>query len=156
MKGRPNNLQINAASRMSDEKRNETQLLCDTLGLKSLVDEITAASHPSTYIHPTQTPSTLAPRASSTSTSEPHPTPSTILGPFHRPNAPILPTDPSIVSPDPAYTPFPAHFSGRVLSTQGAPIPSATLDIWHTAPNIRAAGRQPTRFPPQRPLRNRR
>ena len=32
---------MNAAGRMSDAKRNEGQLLCDILGLESLVDEIT-------------------------------------------------------------------------------------------------------------------
>lgn len=32
---------MNEAGRMSDSKRNEGQLLCDVLGLESLVDEIT-------------------------------------------------------------------------------------------------------------------
>lgn len=113
---------------MSDEKRNETQLLCDIPGLESLVDEITsAASHTSTSSTST-TPTPI-------STSEPHPTPSAILSPFHRPNAPFLPANSSIACQDPAYTPFLTHFSGRVLSTRGSSIPDATLDVWHTAPN---------------------
>lgn len=93
---------------MSDNKRNETQLVCDILGLESLVDEITS-------------------KATST--------PSAILGPFYRPNAPVFPANSSIVSPNPAHTPFLTHFSGRVLTARGNPIGGATLDIWHTAPN---------------------
>lgn len=50
---------------MSDNKRNETQLVCDILGLESLVDEITSSKATTT--------------------------PSAILGPFYRPNAPSSP-----------------------------------------------------------------
>lgn len=94
---------------MSDDRRNETQLVCDILGVESLVDAITSSKAAST--------------------------PSAILGPFHRPNAPVLPSGSSIVSPNPAHAPSLTHFSGRVLTALGDPIEGAVLDIWHTAPN---------------------
>ena len=101
--------QINAAGQMSDDKRNETQLMCDVLGLESLVDEISSSKTTST--------------------------PSAILGPFYRPNAPVLPTGSSIVAPNPSHVPSLTHFSGRVLNPRGEGIEGAVLDIWHTAPN---------------------
>ncbi|KAK7965058.1 hypothetical protein PG988_010062 [Apiospora saccharicola] len=67
---------INAAGQMSDEKRNETQLLCDILGLESLVDEITSKL--------LQQPGTTL-------------TPSAILGPFYRASVPELPYGGSIL-----------------------------------------------------------
>lgn len=105
---------------MSDEKRNETQLMCDILGLESLVDEITS-------------------KMLATSTTE---TPSAILGPFYRSDAPLMPNGSSIVQ---GATPEvewyekaledSAHLSGRVLTASGAPIKGAIVDVWHTAPN---------------------
>lgn len=59
---------------MSDHKRNETQLLCDILGLESLVDEVTARLLGGGKV-----------------------TPSAILGPFYRHGAPDLPNGTSIV-----------------------------------------------------------
>ena len=94
---------------MSDSKRNETQLVCDILGLESLVDALAS--------------------------SKPTSTPSAILGPFYRPNAPILSPSSSIVSPNPSYAPFLTFFTGRVLTPSGKVIKGAMLDIWHTAPN---------------------
>lgn len=111
---------------MSDDSRNETQLLCSVLGLETLVDAITsrenqsadAASNPS-YVYNLP------------------PTPSNILGPFYRFNAPLLPAASSIVAPQnrDAYIESTTFFSGRVLSTLGEPIAGATLDVWHAAPN---------------------
>lgn len=94
---------------MSDDKRNETLLIVDILGLESLVDEITSSKTART--------------------------PSAILGPFYRPHAPVLPPGSSIVSPNPEHAPFLTYFSGRVLTASGSPIEGAMLDIWHTAPN---------------------
>ena len=68
---------MNAAGRMSDAKRNEGQLLCDILGLESLVDEITY-------------------KLASTAADEP--TATAILGPFYRHDAPKLPMGSCIVS----------------------------------------------------------
>ncbi|KAK4225561.1 Intradiol ring-cleavage dioxygenase [Podospora fimiseda] len=111
---------INACGRMSDDRRNETQLLCDIIGLESLVDEITS-------------------KMLATSTTE---TPSAILGPFYRNDAPLKPNGTSIVQ---GLTPEvewyekaledSAYVTGRVVTAAGAPIKGAIVDVWHTAPN---------------------
>jgi catechol 1,2-dioxygenase len=106
---------------MSDDRRNETQLLCDILGLESLVDEITSKQ---TTLH--------AEKDSTTS--------SAILGPFHRLNAPILSRNASIVSTSllessPAYRDSLTYLTGRVLDAHGKPLTGAVLDVWHAAPN---------------------
>ncbi|KAB5570144.1 Intradiol ring-cleavage dioxygenase [Coniochaeta sp. 2T2.1] len=126
---------INECGHMSTPKRNETQLLCDVLGLESLVDDITAKL-----------------LAGNTSV-----TPSAILGPFYRQGAPDLPNGASIVrglSPSlPWYDRAIADSTfihGRVFSSRSAtsdgtdskspttdltPLAGATIDVWHTAPN---------------------
>ncbi|KAI0013664.1 aromatic compound dioxygenase [Xylariaceae sp. FL0662B] len=114
---------INEAGRMSTDKRNETGLLCDILGLETLVDEIS---------------SKLLLRSDSKVAA----TPSAILGPFYRTDAPVLPNGSSIVfsSPDSDWyktaVPLLAYVSGRVVSAStGAPIAGAEVDIWHAGPN---------------------
>lgn len=104
---------MNQAGRMSDDRRNEGQLVCDVLGLESLVDEITYK---------------LATSASDA------PTATAILGPFWRKDAPRREMDSSIVfgieNGDHTY------MHGRVTDyLTGEPIEGAELDIWHTAPN---------------------
>ncbi|KAJ2993802.1 hypothetical protein NUW58_g1736 [Xylaria curta] len=79
---------LNEAGRMSTDKRNETQLICDILGLESLVDEIT---------------SKLALQATSNGNAA---TPSTVLGPFYRANAPTLANGSSIISAAAQCTPW--------------------------------------------------
>ncbi|RYP11662.1 hypothetical protein DL765_007652 [Monosporascus sp. GIB2] len=122
---------INEAGRMSDSKRNETALLCDVLGLESLVDEITSRQ---------QRP-------------QPGATPSAILGPFYRADAPFLPLGSSILRAPPprpradadaaaalyrASLPLLARVAGRVVSARtGLPIPGATLDVWQSGPDGR-------------------
>jgi catechol 1,2-dioxygenase len=99
---------------MSDDRRNEGQLLADILGLESLVDDITF---------------------NALSSSKDMPTATAILGPFWRSNAPQHPMGASIVSPE-LSTGDTTRLHGRVLdSTTGAPIENAELDVWHTAPN---------------------
>ncbi|KAK4650662.1 hypothetical protein QC762_709460 [Podospora pseudocomata] len=112
--------QLNDCGKMSSDRRNETQLLCDILGLESLVDEITS-------------------KQLATSTTQ---TPSAILGPFYRSDAPFLPNGTSIVqglSPSVSWyekaLEDSAFLSGKVLSTDGKPIENAVVDVWHTAPN---------------------
>ncbi|KAB8343153.1 hypothetical protein FH972_022743 [Carpinus fangiana] len=105
---------INAAGQMSDEKRNEGQLVCDVLGIESLVDEITYKL---------------------TSEATDLPTASAILGPFWRKDAPIRQMGDSIILneiPDGDHT----HLYGVVTDfTTGKPIENAVVDVWHTAPN---------------------
>ncbi|KAI0802576.1 Intradiol ring-cleavage dioxygenase [Xylaria sp. FL0064] len=118
---------INEAGRMSNDKRNETQLLCDILGLESLVDDIT---------------SKLLLQANS-SNSNKTATPSAVLGPFYRADAPVLANGSSIISAaarnSPWYRmaePLLAHISGRVLSSSTRkPIANAVVDVWLAGPN---------------------
>lgn len=113
-------VQINESGKFSTPARNETQLICDILGLETLVDETT--------FH----------QLTESQTTPSRPTESAILGPFWRANAPILPMDSSIVRslPDSCPEADHAYLSGRVTSAvTGKPIEGAELDIWHTAPN---------------------
>ena len=106
-------IQINEAGRMSTAVRNEGQLLCDVIGLESLVDDITYKL---------------------TSESSSLPTSTAILGPFWRADAPRLEMDSNIVHniPDGDHT----YMHGTVKDyLTDEPIEGAELDVWHTAPN---------------------
>jgi catechol 1,2-dioxygenase len=106
---------MNAAGKMSDDKRNEGQLLCDILGLESLVDEITYK---------------LASEAAD------EPTATAILGPFYRHNAPQLAMGACIVSGDINKQGDRTWMHGTVTDFRtGKPIEGAVVDVWHTAPN---------------------
>ncbi|KAI1107262.1 aromatic compound dioxygenase [Jackrogersella minutella] len=115
---------INEAGRKSTE-RDETGLLTDILGLESLVDEITSKL--------------LLDAGNSSSSAS---TPSAILGPFYRADAPVLANGSSIVSAPrdsewyKAAEPLLAHVSGRVTaSASGKPVAGATVDVWLAGPN---------------------
>ena len=98
---------------MSDDKRNEGQLLSDVIGLESLVDEITYKAATEVTNAPTST---------------------AVLGPFWRANAPVRRMGESIVHgiPDGDHT----YMHGTVTDyVTGEPIEGAELDVWHTAPN---------------------
>src|SRR6185312_2130735 len=103
---------MNAAGRMSDDKRNEGQLLCDILGLESLVDEITY-------------------KLASDATDEP--TATAILGPFYRHNAPKLSMGACIVSDEINKQGDRTWMHGIVTDFRtGEPIEGAVVDVWHT------------------------
>jgi catechol 1,2-dioxygenase len=106
--------QINEAGRMSTDVRNESQLVCDVLGIESLVDEITFK---------------LAAEAAD------QPTSTAILGPFWRKDAPHRKMGDTIIlkeMSDGDYT----WMHGKVIDFRtGKPIEGACLDVWHTAPN---------------------
>ena len=104
---------MNEAGRMSDDKRNEGQLMCDILGIESLVDEITFKVASDAPDQPTAT---------------------AILGPFWRKDAPKKQMGETIVHgiDDGDHT----FMHGTVTDfATGNPIENAQLDIWHTAPN---------------------
>ncbi|KAF1918982.1 Intradiol ring-cleavage dioxygenase [Ampelomyces quisqualis] len=106
---------MNAAGQMSNDKRNEGQLLCDILGLESLVDEITY-------------------RLASDATDEP--TATAILGPFYRHNAPQRDMGACIVSDEINKQGDRTWMHGIVTDFRtGEPIEGAVVDVWHTAPN---------------------
>ena len=99
---------------MSDDRRNETQLVHDILGIESLVDEITY---------------TLASRADSL------PTATAILGPFWRKDAPKRAMGDSIVM-NKISDEVHSFLWGQVTDWgTGKAIEGAELDVWHTAPN---------------------
>ncbi|KAK3115303.1 hypothetical protein LTR53_005482 [Teratosphaeriaceae sp. CCFEE 6253] len=105
---------INAAGKMSDEKRNEGQLMTDILGIESLVDEITY---------------TLAGEAADA------PTATAILGPFWRKEAPQRSMGDSIAIKEMEGSDH-TLMHGRVLDFDtGKPIAHAEIDICHTGPN---------------------
>ncbi len=93
---------LTGTGQMCDEKRQEFILLSDILGVSMLVDAINHR---------------LPDEA----------TESTIFGPFYREGAPELPMGASISQDGRGE---PAVVTGRVLSTDGTPIPNALLDVW--------------------------
>ena len=98
---------------MSNDQRNEGQLLTDVLGMETLCDEITFM---------------LASEAKD------QPTATAILGPFWRKDAPIYKAGESIVKgfEDADHT----YVFGKVIDFDtGKPIENAEIDIWHTGPN---------------------
>lgn len=100
---------LRRAGDISDDARNEFILISDILGVEVLVDML---DHQITH-----------------GESE-----STVLGPFYRENAPVLPNGASIIQKD-----FPGHEKvyvyGKVVDTNGEPLPHVTVDVWEDAPN---------------------
>ena len=92
---------------MCDEKRQEFILLSDISGVTMLVDAIN-------HRYPDEA------------------TESTIFGPFYREGAPELAMGASISKDGRGE---PVVVTGRVLSTDGTPIPDALLDVWETDEN---------------------
>jgi catechol 1,2-dioxygenase len=105
---------LNWAGQMSTDRRNEGQLVTDVIGLESLVDEITYK------------------QAAAKSTSA---TPSAILGPFWRHDAPTRKNGESIIlkTPDDGKV---AYFYGRITDgNTGKPLANACVDVWQASTN---------------------
>ncbi len=98
---------LTRTGQMCDDKRQEFILLSDITGVTMLVDAINHRMPDGA-------------------------TESTIFGPFYREGAPELPMG-ATISQD--HRGEPVVVSGRVLSTDGTPIPNALLDIWETNEN---------------------
>ncbi len=98
---------LTRTGQMCDEKRQEFILLSDVIGVTMLVDAI---NH-------------RLPDGA---------TESTIFGPFYREGASELPMGATISQNGRGE---PVVVTGRVLSTNGTPIPDALLDIWETDEN---------------------
>ncbi|KAL3418608.1 catechol dioxygenase [Phlyctema vagabunda] len=104
---------MNWAGKMSDDKRNEGQLMCDVIGLESLVDEITFK---------------LAADAKDSATA------SAILGPFFRHDAPHLENGSTIVHDvdDGEIT----YMHGVVVDLKTKkPVVGAAIDVWQASTN---------------------
>ncbi|KAK2630487.1 hypothetical protein QTJ16_001307 [Diplocarpon rosae] len=105
---------MNWAGKMSTDKRNEGQLMCDVIGLESLVDEITFK---------------LAAETTDAATA------SAILGPFFRHDAPILENESTIIKDLPE--------DGQIVYMHGIvtdlvtkkPVAGAWLDTWQASTN---------------------
>jgi hydroxyquinol 1,2-dioxygenase len=98
---------LTRTGQMCDEKRQEFILLSDITGVTMLVDAINHRMPDGA-------------------------TESTIFGPFYREGAQELPMG-ATISKDGRGEPV--VVMGRILSTQGAPIPGALLDVWETDEN---------------------
>ncbi|OGE58146.1 hypothetical protein PENARI_c001G01704 [Penicillium arizonense] len=105
---------LNWAGQMSDDKRNEGQLVCDVFGLESLVDEITFK---------------LAEEAKDA------PTATAILGPFFRADTPWRQNGEDIVKTKPADAEM-AFMQGRVMDFQTKkPLVGASVEVWQASTN---------------------
>ncbi|KAM0466774.1 hypothetical protein ACHAPV_000282 [Trichoderma viride] len=105
---------LNWAGQMSNDKRNEGQLVCDVIGLESLVDDITYRE---------------------ASKADKPPTSSAILGPFWRADAPIRENGTPITFNTPKDAVV-AYMHGQVTSAEtGKPLANATVDVWQASTN---------------------
>ncbi|KAM0477787.1 hypothetical protein ACHAPX_005552 [Trichoderma viride] len=105
---------LNWAGQMSNDKRNEGQLVCDVIGLESLVDDITYRE---------------------ASKADKPPTSSAILGPFWRADAPIRENGTTITFNTPKDA-IVAYMHGQVTSAEtGKPLANATVDVWQASSN---------------------
>ncbi|KFA70275.1 hypothetical protein S40285_08218 [Stachybotrys chlorohalonatus IBT 40285] len=105
---------MNWAGQMSNEKRNEGQLMCDVIGLESLVDDIT-------FTAATKSTNGL--------------TASAILGPFYREDHPVRENGSTISFNTPKDAQV-AFMHGRVTNGKtGEPLANAEIDVWQASTN---------------------
>ncbi|CAG8186886.1 unnamed protein product [Penicillium olsonii] len=105
---------LNWAGQMSDNKRNEGQLVCDVFGLETLVDEITF---------------TLADEAKDA------PTATAILGPFFRADTPWRELGEDIVKTRPANAEL-VFMHGQVVDFKTKePLVGASVEVWQASTN---------------------
>ncbi|KAL3450581.1 Intradiol ring-cleavage dioxygenase [Aspergillus insuetus] len=107
---------MNWAGQMSDAKRNEGQLVCDVIGLESLVDEITFK---------------LADEATDA------PTATAILGPFFRADTPYRSNGETIVKTVPRDGKGEiAYMTGQVVDFETKkPLVNADVEVWQASTN---------------------
>jgi len=105
---------MNWAGQMSTDKRNEGQLVTDVIGLESLVDEITYKQ-----------------AAASADTA----TPSAILGPFWRHDAPVRENGDTIALKTPSDGKVAYMFGTVTDAMTGKPLKNALVDIWQASTN---------------------
>ncbi|KAM5354670.1 hypothetical protein ACJ41O_001317 [Fusarium nematophilum] len=105
---------INWAGQMSNDRRNEGQLMCDVIGLESLVDDITHRA-------------AAKDAASGTATA--------ILGPFWRADTPTRENG-TTISFDTPEDGVVAYLYGTVTSAAtGKPLPNASVEVWQASTN---------------------
>jgi catechol 1,2-dioxygenase len=99
---------LTTAGQISNDSRHEFLLMSDVMGLTMVVDYLTNEKPEGAHE-------------------------SSVLGPFYRTGAPWIELNGDICRQENSGTP--THFSGRVLSLSGEPIPQAILDVWQVAAN---------------------
>ncbi|KAH7134576.1 Intradiol ring-cleavage dioxygenase [Dactylonectria estremocensis] len=105
---------INQAGQMSNERRNEGQLMCDVIGLETLVDDITHRKH-------------AAAGNSGTLTA--------ILGPFWRADTPTRPNG-TTISFDTPKDGIVSYLYGTITCADtGKPLPNASVEVWQASTN---------------------
>lgn len=105
---------INWGGQMSNEKRNEGQLMCDVIGLESLVDDITF---------------TAATKSANGVTA------SAILGPFYREDHPVRDNGSTITFDTPKDGQV-TYMYGKVTdASTGKPLANASVDVWQASTN---------------------
>jgi len=109
---------LTAVGQASTETRQEFILLSDVLGISSLVTALN---------------------------DQPGGTEGTVLGPFHVVASPARELGDSI---DLLGGPHPAKVRGRVVDTDGRPLPEATVDVWQCSDDGFYDVQQPDRQPP--------
>ena len=97
---------VTELGRWCDDKRQEVILLSDVLGVTMLVDAITHATQENV-------------------------TETTVLGPFHRENPPVLANGAEIA---PGMPGEPLEVAVTIADAQGNPIEGAQVDAWHASP----------------------
>jgi protocatechuate 3,4-dioxygenase beta subunit len=95
---------LTAVGQTCDDRRQEFILLSDTLGATTMKDIVNHRKPPGVTEY-------------------------TILGPFHRPDAPAFELHESLAGEMPGE---PVLMRGRVLDPDGRPIPNASLDVWQS------------------------
>lgn len=126
---------INWAGKMSDERRNEGQLMCDVVGLESYVSMFCflcrrlLADHVSDSRLVDEITYKKASEAADTATQ------SAILGPFFQHDNPILKNGASIYRTK-AEKAEVVYMYGKVVDNKtGKPLANATIDIWQASTN---------------------
>lgn len=97
---------LTEAGHVTDERRQEFVLLSDVLGVSMLVDAVAHRDGPGAT------------------------TESTVMGPFHTGDAPQVSHGATIATGPEADRGQPCVVRGRVLSTGGAPLVGAEVDVW--------------------------
>ncbi|KKY28393.1 putative catechol dioxygenase [Phaeomoniella chlamydospora] len=105
---------INWAGQMSTDRRNEGQLLCDIIGLESLVDDITHRA---------------AAQSGNPATA------SAILGPFWRSDTPVRQNGSTITFDTPKDGEVAFMYGTVTCASTGKPIANASVDVWQASTN---------------------
>lgn len=118
---------LNAAGKVSSEKRNEMVLVTDVFGIESLVNTLDQ-----TRVERLAAAKDMD--RAKTEDKRSRATLSAILGPFYRAGVHVQPNGTSIVrqdEPNAEYT----YLHGTIYDDEGKPIPEALVDVWHDAPD---------------------